>query len=241
MKFTKKVALASWKASIPVMLGYLVMGFAGGVLLAKETGLGAFWAFFTSATAVSGTLQFLLVDMLKNHTALFTIAILTLSINIRYALYGLPLINRWRHIPIWLKLYMILTLTDETFALEVADNHPDGEDSMTYCFLISMFDHLYWIIGVVAGNIAGQLISFNAKGIDFAMTALFIVILLDQLQTKANRIPALIGLCSAIVGLLVYPANMLIPSIVVGLFALLALRNRLESAMPATKGGADHA
>ena len=157
MKFTKKVALASWKASIPVMLGYLVMGFAGGVLLAKETGLGAFWAFFTSATAVSGTLQFLLVDMLKNHTALFTIAILTLSINIRYALYGLPLINRWRHIPIWLKLYMILTLTDETFALEVADNHPDGEDSMTYCFLISMFDHLYWIIGVVAGNIAGQL------------------------------------------------------------------------------------
>ena len=241
MKFTKTVTLASWKASIPVMLGYLVMGFAGGVLLAKETGLGAFWAFFTSATAVSGTLQFLLVDMLKNHTALITIAILTLSINIRYALYGLPLINRWRHIPIWLKLYMILTLTDETFALEVADNHPDGEDSMTYCFLISMFDHLYWIIGVVAGNIAGQLISFNAKGIDFAMTALFIVILLDQLETKANRIPALIGLCSAIVGLLVYPANMLIPSIVVGLIALLALRSRLESAMPATEGGADHA
>ena len=95
--------------------------------------------------------------------------------------------------------------------------------------------------GVVAGNIAGQLISFNAKGIDFAMTALFIVILLDQLQTKANRIPALIGLCSAIVGLLVYPANMLIPSIVVGLIALLALRSRLESAMPATEGGADHA
>ncbi|MBQ2335676.1 MAG: hypothetical protein II381_05165, partial [Victivallales bacterium] len=96
-------------------------------------------------------------------------------------------------------------------------------------------------IGVVAGNIAGQLISYNAKGIDFAMTALFIVILLDQLQTKANRIPALIGLCSAMIGLLVYPANMLIPSIVVGLIALLALRSRLESAMPATEGGADHA
>ncbi|MBR6059495.1 MAG: AzlC family ABC transporter permease [Victivallales bacterium] len=241
MKFTKTVALASWKASIPVMLGYLVMGFAGGVLLAKETGLGAFWAFFTSATAVSGTLQFLLVDMLKKHTALFTIAILTLSINIRYALYGLPLIDRWRHIPLLLKLYMILTLTDETFALEVADNHPDGEDSITYCFFIAMFDHLYWIVGVIAGNVAGHLISFNSNGIDFAMTALFMVILLDQLKTKANRIPALIGLCSAIVGLLVYPANMLIPSIVVGLIALLALRSRLENSINIGEGDTSHA
>nr|MCR4575559.1 AzlC family ABC transporter permease [Lentisphaeria bacterium] len=179
--------------------------------------------------------------MLKKHTALFTIAILTLSINIRYALYGLPLIDRWRHIPLLLKLYMILTLTDETFALEVADNHPDGEDSMTYCFLISMFDHLYWIIGVIAGSIAGQLISFNAKGIDFAMTALFVVILLDQLKTKANRVPALVGLCSAIVGLLVYPANMLIPSIVVGLIALLALRGRLENPINIGEGDTSHA
>ena len=178
--------------------------------------------------------------MLRNHTAIFTIAILTLSINIRYALYGLPLIERWRHIPLLLKLYMILTLTDETFALEVADNHPDGEDSMTYCFLIAMFNHFYWIIGVTAGNIAGMLISFNAMGIDFAMTALFIVILLDQMQTKNNRLPALIGLCSAVVGLLVYPANMLIPAIIIGLIALLALRSRLEN-ISVAEGGTDNA
>ncbi len=238
LRISRKVVLASFRASIPVLLGYLAMGFAGGVLLAKETGLGAFWAFLTSSTAVSGTLQFLIVDMFCNQTALWTVAIITLSVNIRYALYGLPLVDRWRGIPIWMKLYLILTLTDETFALVVENKVPEGEDSLTYCFLISMFNHLYWITGVVSGNVAGHLVQFNAKGIDFAMTALFIVILLDQLKSRGNRFPALIGFVSALVGLLLYPSNMLIPSIMIGLVVLLAFRSKLEP-LVASGGQAD--
>lgn len=228
LHITKEVSLASFKASIPVLLGYISMGFAAGLLLASKTHLGAFWAFITSVSAISGALQFMLVDMFIEHTPLMMIALLTLSLNIRYALYGLPLIERWRGVPLLLKLYLILTLTDETFALVTENKTPEGEDSLTYCTLIAAFNHCYWVVGVVAGNIIGGLLKFNSTGIDFAMTALFIVILLDQLQNRLNRIPAAIGFACAICGLLAYPSNMLIPSLILCLAVLLCLRRKLE-------------
>ena len=101
MLFTRRVVLASFRASVPVLLGYLAMGFAAGILLAKQSGAGALWAFATSVSSVSGALQFLLVDWFTHPTSLLTIALVTVSINLRYALYGLPLIERWKHLP-WL-------------------------------------------------------------------------------------------------------------------------------------------
>lgn len=228
MRITRTVARASFRASIPVMLGYLAMGAAAGILLTRRTGLGVLWGFLTSSTSISGALQFLAVDMFVNETPLLSVALITLSINIRYALYGLPLIERWRGISLPLKLYMILTLTDETFALVVENKTPPGEDSMAYCFLIALFDHLYWVSGVMLGCVAGNLLNFNSKGIDFAMTALFMVILMDQLQDRHNRIPVGIGLISALLGLWIYPANMLIPSLLLIIVGLLALRGKLE-------------
>ena len=228
MRFTQRVAKASFQASIPVMLGYLAMGAAAGIVLTRRTGLGMLWGFLTSATSISGALQFLAVDMFANETPLVSVALITLSINIRYALYGLPLIERWRGISLPLKLYMILTLTDETFALEVENKTPEGEDSLTYCFLIALFDHCYWVCGVVMGCVAGNLLTFNSQGIDFAMTALFIVILLDQLQERRNRIPVGIGLLCALLGLWIYPQNMLLPSLLLIITVLLVLRRKLE-------------
>lgn len=214
---------------MPVLLGYLAMGIAAGILLSKQAGVSPLWALLTSATSISGALQFLLVDWFTHPTAYVTIALVTLSINLRYALYGLPLIERWQKLPWYLKAYMILTLTDETFALEAENKFPAGEDSLTYCFIIAALDHFYWVLGCVIGALAGQSIPFNAKGIDFAMTALFIVILLDQLRTPSNRMPAMVGAVGALCGLAIYPGNMLIPSIAIILVALLALRRKLEA------------
>lgn len=233
MIFSRNVAIASFKASVPVLLGYLAMGFAAGVLLAGKTHLNVFWAFFTSVLTVSGALQFLMVDWFFTAAPLVTVAFVTFSINLRYALYGLPLIDRWRNVPWYLKLYMIWGLTDETFALEVENHVPEGEDSFTYCFLITVFDHFYWVAGVIAGCLAGHLVTFNSAGIDFAMTALFIVILLDQLKEQGNRIPALVGAVSAVVGLAIYPKNMLIPSVAIILAVLLVLRKRLDNTQAA--------
>lgn len=229
MKFTRRVALAAFKASIPVLLGYTAMGMAAGILLTGQANIGVSWGFWTSFTSISGALQFLLVDMFVNHAPLMTVALITLSINLRYSLYGLPMLQRWKGIPLPLKMYMIMTLTDETFALCVANNHPEGEDSNTYCLLIGTFNHIYWVNGVVMGCLVGHFVPFNPQGIDFAMTALFIVILLDQLQSKFSRIPCLVGVASGAIGLLLYPSNMLIPSIAIILAALVALRRRITA------------
>ncbi len=228
MVFTRKVASAAFKASLPVLMGYLAMGIAAGILLAGKAHLGAFWALITSATSISGALQFLLVDMFCNQTALISVALITFCLNFRYALYGLPLIQRWKNLKPALKLYMILTLTDETFALEVENKTPPGEDSVTYCFLIAALDHSYWILGVVLGNIAGSLVEFNSEGIDFAMQGLFMVILTDQLARKENRIPAVIGGLCGLISLTVFRGNMLIPAIVLILILLLSFRKKLE-------------
>jgi len=169
--------------------------------------------------------------MFCQQTPLLTAAAITLCINLRYALYGIPMLERWRNISLPLKLFLILVLTDETFALQVENKTPEGEDSLTYCFLIAALNYVYWVFGVVLGGVAGHLIQFNARGIDFTMTALFIVILLDQLSNKANRLPAFIGFVCTGTCLLVFSQNFLIPSIILILFAIVVLRRKLEGKM----------
>ena len=228
--FTRKVLKAAWISSLPVLMGYLTMGFAAGVLFAERVNAPAvgFWAFLTSATSISGALQFLMSEWIQRNTALLDVALLTLCLNLRYAMYGFSLLERFQGIPLWKKLYLIWTLTDETYALEVENQTPSGEDSISYCLAVAGFDHLYWIIGVTAGALCGSGIRFDNRGIDFAMTALFLVILTDQCREKRNRIPALTGFAATVVcGLFFDLGNMLIPSIVLMLVILLILRKPL--------------
>ena len=156
------------------------------------------------------------------------VALLTFCLNIRYAMYGLSLLDRFRGIPLSQKLYLIWTLTDETYALEVANRCPAGENSLHYCLAVAFFDHMYWIFGVTAGALLGRKLPFDSQGIDFAMTALFIVILVDQCREKENRIPAVIGLVCAILARSVFAtANMLIPAMILMFASFLLLRKYL--------------
>ena len=226
----KKVLKSAWISSLPVLMGYLTMGFAAGILFADRVKLPAtgFWAFLSSATSISGALQFLLSEWFQSRTALLDVALLTLCLNLRYAMYGLSLLERFREIPWWKKCYLIWSLTDETYALEVENKTPPGENSVSYCLAVAMFDHLYWITGVTAGALVGTGLHFDNRGIDFAMTALFLVILTDQCREKQNRIPALTGLvATAFCRIFFKPENMLIPSMAVMLSLLFLLRKKL--------------
>ena len=220
---------AAFRSSIPVLMGYTTMGFAAGVLLSgvlKAEGLATApaWGVLTSAVAVSGTLQFALVDWIRQRTPLLLVAVLTLCLNMRYAMYGFPLLDRFRGLPWWKKAYLVWALTDETFALEVANRVPPGSDSNTYCLLVALFDHVYWIVGVLAGTLAGSALPFDTRGIDFAMTALFLVILMDQCRDRPARLPALLGLAAALLARGFFPVRgMLIPAIVLLLAALACL------------------
>lgn len=218
-------------ASLPVLTGYTTMGFAAGVLLALHGGLGFswLWAGASSAILVSGPLQFLFVDWVRSGTAYADVAALVVCLNIRYSLYGLSLLDRFAAAPWPVRAYLIGTVTDETYALQVQCPYPPGPRSTRYCLLLAAFDHAYWIFGVVAGALAGAALPFAAKGIDFAMTALFLVILTDQCRERANRLPALVGTVSAVVAAVVLyfvfgSWKMLVPAMALIVASLLAMR-----------------
>ena len=214
------------------MMGYVAMGFAAGVLLAKQSGVPypAFWGAVTAGSSISGTLQFMFPGWFKAGTPLLDVALLTLCINFRYAMYGFSLLEKFRGLPLWQRCYLVWTLTDETYALECAAPYPPGREHTRYCLTLAALDHLYWVVGVTAGALAGAGLPFSGKGIDFAMTALFLVILTDQVREKANRRPALVGGLAAFAMLLVFgPGNMLIPAIGLLLAVFLVFRKRWDA------------
>lgn len=222
----RKRALVS---SLPVMMGYIAMGFAAGVLLSTRSGVEhpALWGIFTAMTSISGTLQFLFPEWFRTGLPPAEVALLTLCINFRYAMYGFSLLEKFRGLPWWKRCYLIWTLTDETYALEVAAPYPAGKDHTSYCFTLAMLDHGYWIIGVVLGAVAGSHLPFSGQGVEFAMTALFLVILTDQVREKENRKPAITGGLTAIAALLLLgPGKMLIPSIILIVTIFLVFRKK---------------
>ena len=227
----KPVLKQAFVSSLPVLMGYTTMGFAAGVLLAAKSGVGrpALWAFLTSATSISGALQFMLVDWIQKAQPMLDVVLLTVCLNIRYSMYGLSLIERFRGIPLAKKLYLIWSLTDETYALEVENKVPPGGDSILYCLTLAALNHCYWIVGVTAGALAGAALPIPDEGIEFAMTALFLVILTDQCREPKNRVYAAVGLLAAIPCACIFGSKrMLIPSIVLMLSALVVLRKPLE-------------
>lgn len=231
----RNVVARAFAASLPVLTGYSTMGFAAGVLLTLHGGLAhpAFWAGATSAVFVSGPLQFLLVDWVKSGTALVDVVAIIVCLNVRYSLYGISLLDRFKGVPLPARLYLIGVVTDETYALQVQCPYPQGRRGAWYCFLLGLFDHLYWIGGVVLGAAAGAALPFSAAGIDFAMTALFLVILTDICRERANRSPSGVGAVSAVVAAVAMQSlfasgKFLVPALVLAVALLLALRKRLD-------------
>ena len=239
MRFSPVVRRA-FISSLPVMMGYLAMGFAAGVLLAAHSGISmpAVWGAITSATSISGALQFMIVDWARMQTPLMQVALLTLCLNIRYAMYGLSLIGKFKNITWWKKLYLIWSLTDETYALEVAEKESSHNDSIRYCLTLAALNHLYWIAGVTSGAVAGMALPFSDKGIDFAMTALFIVIAVGQWKGTRNHLPAAIGCLATLASLrLAGEDNMLILALVVIVAALLVFSPKMPEGQALHKAG----
>lgn len=222
-----KTLKAAFLTSLPVLMGYLAMGAAFGILL-NRLGLSPWWAFAMCLTILSGSMQFAAVGMIANGTGLLETALMTLFINIRYCMYGLSLIGPFRECR-RRRAYMIFTLTDETYALQVQDERPAGVDRGDFMFLIGLFDHIYWIAGGLIGSLAGTFITFDTSGIDFAMTALFLVILTEQCLDSSNRVPAAVGAAATLAALAAFGAdNMLLPAMLIMIPALLLLRRKLD-------------
>ncbi len=210
------------------MLGYLFLGIAYGIVL-QRTGYGPHWSLFSSVTVFAGSAQFVMTDLLRTGADLLTVAVTILLINSRHIFYGLTFVEKFRGLKT--RPYLIFALSDETYSLLCS--MPDLEQkSMDFTmFLIALLDQSYWVIGSVVGGILGEALPVDLTGIDFSMTALFTVILVEQLTVVKNRPAALIGGVSAIVSLvLLGPSTFLLPSLVVTVTLLFLLRKPLEKA-----------
>lgn len=225
---SRKSLAAAFPYTVPVLMGYLAIGIVFGWML-SSIGYDAVWAFFMSLTIYAGSGQYLGVELLASMAPLADVAFLTFVLSFRHLVYGLSLLEKFRSMGVR-KLYMMLALTDETYALLANVRVPDGVDEKQFYFSIALLDHSYWIGGSVIGAIAGSLIKVNTQGIDFAMTALFLVIAVEQWESYPTHIPALLGAGMTLVSLLLLgPDRMLIPALCAIVAGLLLLRGKLDA------------
>lgn len=214
--------------TVPVMMGYLVLGIAFGLLL-QNAGYHWIWALGISLFVFAGSMQFVLVALLVQQASLTTVAVTTLLVNSRHLFYGLSFIERFKKMG-KRGLYMIFSLTDETYALlcgigEVGSN----QDRDTLAWSIALLNQSYWVLGSTVGAVLGSYITFNITGIDFAMTALFTVIVVEQWLHSKSHLPAIIGFVCALISLIYLgPAQFLLPALIVTVILLLFMRTVLE-------------
>lgn len=210
-------------ASLPVLAGYLALGFGFGVLLSTK-GYGGIWALFMSITMFGGSSQYAAVEFLADGISLVSAALATLIINARHLFYGISLVDKYKGTG-FKKFYMIHTLTDETYSLVCNDDAvKDVNNKHLYYFLVSLFDHIYWIMGCTLGAVFGSNVSFNSEGIDFVLTALFLTIFVEQWLTNKDHVPAIIGVGCAVLCTAIFKENMLIPTMILILIALTTLK-----------------
>lgn len=214
----------AFKESIPVMMGYLVLGFAFGMLLISK-GFPIYYALIMSCFIYAGSMQFVAVSLLVNHVSLISSFIMTLMVNARHLVYGLSMLRKFENFG-KLKPYMIFSLTDETFSLLVKNDCSNKYQS----FLISLFDQCYWIIGSLLGAMIGSKISFNTQGLEFSMTALFIVIVINQIKSNSSHLATMIGFIASTFSLIIFgSANFVIFAMIIIIVTLILMKSRLEN------------
>ncbi len=230
----RKTLAAAFPVTVPVLMGYLAIGMAFGLML-QGIGYNAVWAFFMSLTIYAGSGQYLGVSLLAAGAPLGRTAFLIFMVNFRHLVYGLSMIEKFRGMGAR-TFSMIISLTDETYALLSSARPPEGVEEHDFYFAVAMLNQSYWVIGSVAGALLGAALGFDTTGVDFAMTALFLVIAVGQWKAAGSHLPALLGAAATLFSLLIVGAeDMLLPALGIIVLVLTLLRPRLEGAANKTE------
>lgn len=222
-----KVIQKAFIKSVPIMCSYLFVSFAYGIMMA-EAGFKWYIALLISLVVYTGAYQFVLISFLANGVSLATIALSALLMNSRQLFYSISYVKEFKGMGKKLP-YMIHTMTDETYAVNCTLLE-DGEVKKQEMFFIALFSRCYWMAGTVLGGLMGQLIPYDLEGIDFCMTALFVIIFIDQWEKTEKHMAAVSGAVVALVCLFVFGAsNFIMPALVIT-SCILAVYGRRESA-----------
>ena len=213
----------AFRQSVPVMLGYIFLGIAFGLLL-QDAGYSFVWAFFISVIVYAGSMQFIMVSLMTGGAGLLYTAVMTFFINGRHIFYGLSFVEKYKKMGKACP-YMVFSLTDETYSVLCGTKVPEGMKEDKVFFWISLFDHSYWVAGSVLGAVAGSYITIDTTGIDFSMTAFFLVIVVEQWQEQRSHFAAITGaICGIIWLLLLGPDRFILPALCSCVVILLAVR-----------------
>lgn len=219
----KETIRTAFLDTLPVMTGYVFLGFGFGILM-YQSGYGVLWSFAMSLFIYAGSMQYMAVSLLTGGASLLTAALTTVVVNARHLFYGISMVDAYKGSG-RKKPYMIFALTDETYSLVSQGTKDHG-----YCFLVSLFDHIWWVSGSLLGALAGSLLPINFDGIEFVLTALFVTIFVEQWLSTKNHVPALVGLGATTLCLLVFGKDIfLIPSMVLIATTLILMRRKERS------------
>ncbi len=217
---------AAFPHTIPVLTGYLAVGIAYGVLMAAK-GYNFLWSGFISAFAFCGSMQYVAITLLTTAFDPIQAFVLSLMVNARHLFYALALLPKYRRLG-KLRYFMIYTLADEQFSLSSSVEPPEDVDPTLFYFSMNLLTWCYWVVSSMLGGLVGGLITFDLTGIDFALTALFVVLFIEQVIPRENRAPGVAGLVCSLVGLALFGADsMVIPAMVLTMAVLLLGRRKL--------------
>ncbi|BCJ98830.1 AzlC family ABC transporter permease [Anaerocolumna chitinilytica] len=228
----RQAFLAAFPQTIPILTGFAFLGFAYGFLMSSN-GYGPVWSFLMSSVAFCGSMQFVAVTLLTSPFAPLQAFYIALMVNARHLFYGLSMLEKYKGIG-KIKPFLIYVLCDETFSIVNSKEAPDGVDRGAFFFFISFLDYFYWVAASTLGGLLGNAVSFNTKGLDFVLTALFIVIFLEQWLEGKNHFSAVTGILCSIISLLFFGTkNFIIPAMLL-ILSVLTLYRKFYKGEPAS-------
>ena len=218
---------AAFPHTIPIFAGFWFLGITYGVYM-KVSGFSFWYPMLMSLTIFGGSLEFVAVSLLLGAFAPLQPLVVTLMLQARHLFYGIAMLDKFKGTG-WKKVYLIFGMCDESFSINCSVEAPEGVDRGWFMFFVTLFNQLYWVTGATLGGVLGSLITFNTEGLDFAMTAMFVVIFLDQWRKEQHHAASLIGLGASLICLLLFGAEgFLLPAMACILALLTLLRRPME-------------
>ena len=218
---------AAFPHTIPIMAGFLFLGISYGIY-ASVNGFNYIYPLMTSLLVFGGSLEFVTVSMLLGSFAPFQTFLMALLIQARHLFYGIAMLNKYKGTGLK-KFYLIFGMCDESFSINCSVTPPENVDKGWFMFFVTILNHFYWVLGALIGGILGSVININIKGIDFVMTAMFVVIFLEHWLGNKKKQPAIIGLLSSVACLVIFGKDsFLIPTMACIIFLLTIFRKPLE-------------
>jgi 4-azaleucine resistance transporter AzlC len=222
-----KALKAAFPHTIPIFTGFIFIGIAYGVLM-ESKGYGFLWSLFFSMVVFAGSSQYVAITFLTSVFNPVYALLMSLMINARHLFYGISLIEKFKDAG-KLKPFLIYGLCDETFSVVCSAEPPEDVDKNWFMFFITLLNYSYWSLGSILGGILGSVFSFNTNGLDFVLTALFVVIFIGQWKSQNDHRPAITGVVCTLICLITFgPNNFIIPSMIAILSVLTILKKQTD-------------